>query len=440
MTKKYTNRKRREVIKLSASFLIALFIFSSCKKEITTIGADINPNGLNVIKSDTFTVVTKTVIADSLPTNNTSVSLLGGLNDPEVGIVDCGIVTQLRLSSEAPNFGNVADITVDSVVLSFLYATKLFYGNITDLTFEVYEITDQLNNGDDYYANTSVTTTGSNLVIPGTETQEPSPYANVIVGSDTVSPMLRLNLTTAFGDYLISNADQMNTNENFITFLKGLYIKVTNTNSFAPNKGTVLYFALESALSNMVLYYTIGGENKKFTFNINTNTARFNKIDFNYTGTPLEASLNSTDAAQEKIYLQGSHLRPEFSIPFIEDLKLSGNKVINHAELIVPVQNFTASPFKPSNSLFLGRVSTSLQTDLTFDYPNFTTVNLDDENTYRFDLTREIQRILSGAIENASYRLYPTNFFGSSIERTIFSGPKSIAKDKTKLVITYTEY
>ena len=440
MTKKYTNKNRREVFKLSATFLIALFIFSSCKKEITTVGADINPNGLSITKQDTFTVVTKSVITDSLPTNNTSISLLGGLNDPEVGIVDCGIVTQLRLSSEAPNFGTVADITVDSVVLSFLYSSKLFYGNITDLTFEVYEIDDQLDKEDDYYAYTPVSILGSNLVIPGTETQEPAPYRDVIVGADTVNPMLRLNLTTAFGDYLISNANEMSTNDNFVTFFKGLYIKVSNTNTFGPNKGTVLYFALESALSNMVLYYSIGGENKKFTFNINTNCARFNKIDFNYSGTPLEAGLNSEASAQEKIYLQGSHIRPEFSMPFIKDLKASGNKVITHAELIIPVQNFSASPFKPSNSLFIGRVNTSLQTDLTYDYPNFTTENLDDDNFYRFDLTREIQRILSGDIENAAYRLYSTNFFGSTIERTIFSGPNSIAKDKTKLVITYTEY
>jgi hypothetical protein len=440
MTNKNTNKKRREVIKLSASFLIALIVFASCKKEVTTIGADINPNGLNIVQQDTFTVVTSTVVADSLPTNNTSVSLLGGLNDPEVGTVDCGIVTQVRLSSESPNFGTIADITVDSVVLSFLYSSKLFYGNLTNLTFEVYEIDDQLDKETDYFAHTAVTTKGSNLVIPGTETQEPSPYADVIVGSDTVAPMLRLNLTTAFGDYLIQNASEMNTNDNFVSFFKGLYIKVANTNSFGPNKGTILYFALESALSNMVLYYTIGGENKRFTFNINNNCARFNKIDFNYNGTPLEASINNPETAQEKIYLQGSHLRPEFSFPHITSL-MDGNRVINRAELIVPVQNFTSSPFKPSNSLFLGRVKTSLQTDLTYDYSNFTTVGLDaDENVFRFNLTRDLQRVISGEIENVPYRIYPTNFFGSTIERTIFSGPNSIAKDKTKLVITYTEY
>ena len=85
----------------------------------------------NCIASTGFAVIS---------TDETTINLLGGLNDPELGKVDCGIVTQLRLSSEAPNFGNIADITVDSVVLSFVYDGRLNYGNLEALTFEVFEV------------------------------------------------------------------------------------------------------------------------------------------------------------------------------------------------------------------------------------------------------------------------------------------------------------
>lgn len=441
MTKKYTNKKRREVIKLSATFLIALFIFSSCKKEITSVGTDINPNGLNIVSQDTFTVITKSVITDSLKTDETSINLLGGLNDPELGNVECGIVTQLRLSSEAPSFGNIGDITVDSVVLSFVYDSKLYYGNIAALTFEIFEITNSLDKDEDYYRYTSIGTTGSNLIIPGTETQKARPQSNVILADDTLVPMLRFNLNTSFGDYLISNASQMSTNDNFLSFFKGLYIKAIDLNNFDENEGTVLYFSLLNSLSNMVLYYDLAGQKKKFTFNINSNCARFNKVDFNYADTPLEQSINSEAVAQEKIYFQGSHIRPEFHFPYLDKFKEAGNVVLNRAELIVPVQNFENSPFDPSSDMFIGRISSNFLTALTFDYSSGSTVTFDsDENVFRFNLTRDLQRVISGEIENTGYRIYATQFFGSTIERTIFSGPNSITKDKTKLVLTYTEY
>jgi hypothetical protein len=191
----------------------------------------------------------------------------------------------------------------------------------------------------------------------------------------------------------------------------------------------------------MVLYYTIGGEQKKFTFNINSNAARFNKMDFDFVNTPLESSLNIEEFAQEKIYFQASHIRPEFHFPYLTNFTESRNIVINKAELIVPVQNFSGSSFDPSNQLFIGRVSSNLLTTFTFDYSLGSTVTYNsEEKTFNFNLTRDLQRVVSGEIENIGYRIFSTNFFGSSIERIIFSGPKSITKDKTKLVITYTEY
>jgi len=433
---------KRRVIKLSASFLIGLVLLSACKKEITTIGNDINPNGLTIITQDTFTVVTSSAIVSDLPTDETSVSLLGAINDPELGTVDCGIVTQLRLSSESPNFGDVSQITIDSVVLSMVYTADDFYGNLTELEFEVLVIGDDLDrDNSEYFANTAVNTVNSDLMLSTASIIKPNPYLNVVIGSDTLDPMLRLNLDPSFGTYLINNADQMGTNDNFLNFFKGLYIRVSNLADLDYEEGMVLYFAMENALSNLTLYYTIDGENKTFTFNINSNCARFNKMDFNRIGYPIEDGISNAESAQEKMYLQSSTIRPEFQFPYLASLQADQRRVINKAELIVPVQDFESSPFKPVSGLFIGRIKTALETSLTYDYPTFNTVAYDDENKeYVFNITRDLQRILSGDIENTGYRLYPINFFGSSIERIIFSGPNANSKARTKLRITYTEY
>ena len=432
----------RTVSKLSATFLLSIIALSSCKKEDSSVGGNLNPNGLNVFVTDTFTVNTYSEVVDSITTDETSISLLGAYNDPEFGIVDCGIVTQIRLSSENPNFGTVG--SVDSVVLSFAFASIKYYGNIEEATFEVFEITDDLIREDkDYYAFSPVNTNSTNLVQVGTEVILPKPYAKVVVGIDTLSPQIRINLDPAFGQTLIDNASQMNSNDAFTSYFKGLYVKVSNSSSLSSSEGAVLYFSLEDALSKMVLYYTSDASvNKTFTFNINSKCARFNKIDFDRSGTDVESVLNTPINGNEKFYMQSSSVRGIVEIPHIKSFYKTGKKIINKAMLYIPVQDFQPDVFDPTVSLFIAKVKTHLISDLTLDYPKFNSfVGYDeDKKEFRFLLTREIQSILNGERENTGFRIYPGSFFGSSIERIIFSGGNSSSKHKTRLEITYTEY
>ena len=432
----------RTVSKLSATFLLSIIALSSCKKEDSAVGGNLDPNGLNVFTTDTFTVKTYSEVIDSITSDETSVSLIGAYNDPEFGIVDCGVATQIRLSSESPNFGTVT--SVDSVVLSFAFTSIKYYGNVKNMTFEVFEITDNLVRDDqDYYTFTPINPTGPNLVLSGTETILPKPYAKVKVGNDTLSPQLRLNLDPTFGQTLIDNVAQMSSNDAFTSYFKGLYIKVEDPNNLNPSDGSILYFSLEDALSKMVLYYTIDQSvNKTFTFNINSKCARFNKIDFDRSGTDVQNIIDNPINGAEKFYMQSSSMRAIIEIPHIMSFYKDRKRIINKAMLYVPVQDFQPDVFDPTVSLFIAKVKTHLQSDLTLDYPKFNSfVKYDeDKKEFRFLLTREIQAILNGERENTGFRIYPGSFFGSSIERIIFSGANSSSKHKTRLEITYTEY
>jgi hypothetical protein len=443
MTNKNTLINWRVILKLSATFLLSALAITSCKKEESQIGNDINPNGLNIVTQDTFTVKTYSSEIDSLETDETSVSLLGAYNDPEFGLVDCGVVTQIRLSSEGPNFGDLNDITVDSVVLSFAYTSIKFYANIEDLEFEVYRISDDLLRDDQvYYGFTPVTTTGASLIQAGAEIHKPEPYTSVVVGGDTLSPQLRINLDPAFGLELINNESQMTSNDNFVSYFKGLYIKVKQPENLSSGRGAVMYLSLEDALSKMVIYYSTSSESKTFTFNINSKCARFNKITTDRTGTNVDAVLNNPELGQEKYYIQSSSIRAQFDFPYIMDLQKDQKRIINKAELILPVQDFQQDVFDPTTSLFIAKIKDKYTSEFTRDYSsfvNFVSYNEADKE-FRFLMTRELQSILNGDLENTGYRVYPGSFFGSSIERIIFSGANSSSKHKTRLEITYTEY
>ena len=447
----------RKVIKLSATFFALVLVLIACKKEETGIGADLQNGNLNVIVQDTFTIKTYSEEIVEMESDETSVGLLGAYNDPVFGKVNCGFVTQIVPENLDPQFTDLGEFNMDSVVLALSYTSINYYANIEDIVVEVYEIDDVLTReGQDYYTSDTPTLidASNNLVldaIEGTEIKVDF-VANSIVGADTLSPQLRINLDTEVGEGLITDAldGQMGSNFQTTTF-KGLYVKVA-VGGEAPGTGTVLYFNLEDILSRLTLYYTNGeGEAEEFDFRINTTTARYNKIDYDRTGTVVADALADQTLGEEAFYLQGGSVRGFIEFPHITDFytNVDGEfepKIINNAQLILPIQDFQTDPYDPATRIFLGRVEDEKKSVFILDYSFGTavsgnTVTYDEENKeFRFLMTQEIQAILNGDLENVGYRVYASGFFASSIERIIFNGSNTSLKDRPRLEITYTEY
>ena len=447
----------RKVIKLSATFFALVLVLIACKKEETGIGADLQNGNLNVIVQDTFTIKTYSEEIVEMESDETSVGLLGAYNDPVFGKVNCGFVTQIVPENLDPQFTDLGEFNMDSVVLALSYTSINYYANIEDIVVEVYEIDDVLTReGQDYYTSDTPTLidASNNLVldaIEGTEIKVDF-VANSIVGADTLSPQLRINLDTEVGEGLITDAldGQMGSNFQTTTF-KGIYVKVA-VGGEAPGTGTVLYFNLEDILSRLTLYYTNGeGEAEEFDFRINTTTARYNKIDYDRTGTVVADALADQTLGEEAFYLQGGSVRGFIEFPHITDFytNVDGEfepKIINNAQLILPIQDFQTGPYDPATRIFLGRVEDEKKSVFILDYSFGTavsgnTVTYDEENKeFRFLMTQEIQAILNGDLENVGYRVYASGFFASSIERIIFNGSNTSLKDRPRLEITYTEY
>ena len=445
---------KRRVLKLSATFFISLFVLSACKKEETEIGSELQVDGLDVVTSDTFTVLTYTDELDSMYSDETAINLLGYYVDPVFGSVDCGIVTQVRLSASNPSFSSTpGEVIVDSVVLALGYSGLKWYGNLDDITVEVYEVTEDLIREDqDYFTWSDPVVSATNLVEPGSEVITPDPVAPVeLANGDSLSPHLRIRLdTTLLGQNLvnINEAGNMTSDDNFLSQFKGLYIKVDGSN-IVSGQGGVLYFALESSLSKMTLYFhTVSDpELQEYDFSINSSAARYNKITYDRTGTDVEAVLLDNSQGQDQFYCQAGASWGVIQFPYIMDLykDSEGNedrKIINKAVLVLPVQDYEPDPFNPSTALFIARIINKSVSDFTKDYPTVASIPVYDSfnKEFRFTMTQEIQAILNGEIENNGFRIYPPSFFASSIERIIFNGPESTLKNKARLEITYTDY
>ena len=170
-----------------------------------------------------------------------------------------------------------------------------------------------------------------------------------------------------------------------------------------------------------------------------------------WTDEEVEAAIEAEDGTGD-FYVQGGSLRGVIEIPYIDqfyqdDAGEFTPRIINKAELVLPIQDFESDPFNPPVNLFFARkVDVKLST-FTEDYGFGNSVSSNaviydaTNKEFRFTMTREIQAILKGEGEGEGYRIYPPAFFASTIERVIFNGGNNEAlKDRPRLEITYTEY
>jgi hypothetical protein len=455
MTGKHQIISKRKVFKLSATFFIATLTLTACKKEYSNVGDGLEDGSLSLNTVDTFTIRTYSELVDSIETDESSVNLLGAYNDPVFGKVDCGIVAQVRLSSNNPQLkdSSTAVMVTDSVVLSFRFTSLSYYANLQPMTFEVYKITDDLKRDDqEYYTFTSPNYEPTNLVLSGSETFTPDVTSEQIIGSDSYPAHLRIHLDPSFGMDLINasaNGDLLD-NTTFTSYLKGLYIKVNGT-SLPIGQGTILYFVLENAVSNLSVFFHNAADNvlKEYTFEFNSAGARYNSISFDRSGTEVEAALADINKGNEAFYVQGSAIRSVVEFPYIMDFNYDslGNwdpKIINKAILVLPVQDYSPGVFRPSGSLIIAKIIddkiSELTVDVTGGIAGTGVVYNAEEKEYRFILTREIAGMLNGSRDLKGYRIYSSSFFGSTVERVIFNGPQSTLKERPRLEITYSNY
>jgi hypothetical protein len=414
---------------------LLFFVFTSCKKKDSAAGKDLmNPEDLlNSAQVDTFTLNTFSIAEDSLISDNPAYAVLGSYNDPKFGTVNANFYTQLRLSGLNPNFGDVSTITIDSVMLGLEYAG--FYGEFSSQKVEVYEMSEAINIDSVYYSFSTKTTTSTDLVEPGYGTFTPDPDGITVIGSDTVDTQLRIKLKNSLGTQLINEAASGGTNftsnENFLSYFKGLHVRVNNASQLA-GKGGVFYFNLNDPLSKMTVYYTQDGSQKTFDFLINSECADFNHVDIDNTGKPVQNVIDNPSSGQVEYYSQAFKSRAVVKMAGLKNLPT--NAIIHKAELILPIQYQTGAKYLPPDELSVSAMINGKLSGIgvfgLYDYAF---------KHYTVDVRNYMQALVSGQISTDELILSPRLFI-TSAERVVFNGPNSTNKKKPKLVVTYTKF
>ena len=420
--------------------LWSLLVLTACKKPSPTEGGDLFPDSdiLTSLQTDTFSIIATTVKEDSVYTDDLSLAVVGMLDNPVFGTTKCLTYTQFRLSALDPDISPA--MQVDSVVLSLAYNTTS-YGKPYRQSFSVRQLSQPIYKDSIYSARQSWPTTPHNLIQSGKETQDIQLTQLVVLGTDTVSPQLRLPLDQELGYLLLKPQDPsvLSSQEAFQSYFHGVAIE-----SRARYDGVIRFDLIDPA-TNITVYYRdeVNGvmDTLSYDFVITSDCARFNEFRHDYQNSELNEFVNgSSKAGYEYFYVQtGAGLKTQLIFPSLLDLNQYRDQVINRAELIIPIE--ANSTYSEYDQLYLRYLGDDGKWKALPD-ENVQVIGGNYNSTlqqYSFNISRYIQSVLTGELQNKPlYVLGGTS--GVSVKGIKAHGPQynlSQPSQNTRLVVTF---
>ena len=435
--------------RLFMALMMGMMLLASCKKSPETIGNGLisDNNYIDVYHTDTVEIVCHSYW-DSVATSHATNALIGAMKDPVFGTTEAGFYTQFRPSVAGQSFG--ANPVLDSLVLQL--GMSGYYGDTTTLqTLHVYELADTLSVEKTYYSHSTVSTQNADLAAGFQFRPHPKTKINVI-GTDTVGqPIIRVPLSEALGNYLMSlDTTAFSSPDRFKEHFKGLYVACDPVST----GGAISYINLtNNTFTLLQLYYhdaSTPDKPMRYNFYVTTSDAYFNHFDHDYTqGSPEFVSQvidNETSLGQSTIYLQGmGGLRAWLHFPRLShwtDSLEQSHLVVNEAKLVLPASAFlTDSIYSAPTSFVLLGFNADSTTYLLPDYYEGSAYfgGLFDatQQTLSFRISEYLQNMILEKRENIGLCL-GINGASYTARRLVINGPECQQGEKMRLEVTYS--
>ena len=448
-----------------------IVVFASCTDELSKAGLGLLPTGdiVTIRKTTVKDIQAYTVSDEKQRTDEPGYNLLGTYIDPIFGKTTADFACQFRLTG-SPDYSKNAQ--PDSLVLYLLY--KDLYGDtITPQRLNVYELTSDLDLDLKYYQDANLKALAGNKVgeidyLPkfglwfDSLQTIPTPGSSKATPKDKVIQEIAIKLDASLIQKLMAfESSSESPNDQFLQYFKGLYVEAGDLNQ----GGAIMNINTLASGSRMVLHYHNDEKDSLvYNFSINDNAARVNRFVQDYSSTDFVENLDKLDVQDDKLYIQSTGgLRSKILIPSLGDWSVSTDYAINQAELIFQIDTIGTDVTKqfPHEQLLLAAIKSVLEKDSAYYLSDYTfnsqyfggTYNKTD-HTYRFNIAKHLQDMISKKEGKDTLSFYPDKegkrtllgFYLESTEknsiyrRTVLEGPTNDpVKSGIRLEVTYSK-
>lgn len=409
--------------KYTILFFISIFIIACNKEKNNTLGTDVQPESdlLNAEVSDTATIQMHTIKHPRTRSYQDQYKYLGSNQDPVFGRTNASIFTTFSMPNGVSNISFGEDAVLDSAELVLTF-TQSFVGDTTNaLLYEVHQLTQTMDKNAAYYLDTTLTYNSSPI---GSAVRRITKTGN--------NYTIKLPIQYAFAAAIINNPQYLTSTTTLQNTYKGFYITTKNTGNLNPatKPGSLMKMDLDNAVSGFYVYYHNGSPSaiktpKQYRFQFGgDNASRFNSIEFNYLSggvNLLNQQIGDGDSTKGKqnVFLKGlGGTKAVLRLPFLKNYSDSCPIAVNRAELIFKVDPTFASTIgtydaPPQISLVaLDAAGKEIYVKDQF-YSNdilkfggtYDAVN----KQYVFNISRHVQDIVSGKLENYGFNIVVAN-------------------------------
>lgn len=432
--------------------LIAICAFTACTTEPDLLGLNLTPQGdkLNANYTDSTTVQAFNIPIDTLRTSvlpgytgtNYTTLLCGAIYDSAYGKAEASFATQLWLSSVNPIIN--ANALADSVILQLPYA-GLYGDSLSAQTLNIYELTESLRGDVSYYNNQYITPVPSSLLLSTTFVPKVSLKDSVTLSAVKYPPMLRVKLSNSFGNKILTGGTNLETQEKFRAYIKGLYI--TATPKDVLGQGSVITFDLTGSNAGIQIHYHTATDTSSLSLYVNgASSQRYNTFNFHnyqYADPLFKAQFLAKDSTKgkQKLFLSGmSSSEVKIRFPYILKYKEKQRAGFNQAFLVIDAPYATKNLYPPSQlslyKVYKDGVKYSVE-DLGVDTPPAISGVLDTiTKQYRFKITQYLQNILKAGKEDY-YLMLTTASPGRVASQVVIPGTMA-GKKRIRLELIYT--
>lgn len=396
-------------------FAIGILLFSCSDPDVTGVAVQPPGNSLNVMHTDTNSLVTRTLRESSIKSVLTRMYCLGSYTDAIFGESKAGFYSQF-LSEGIANMDSTG-FQVDSVIMSLAYSDS--YGDTTLLQkIKVIGL----------FGNDSIKMDKEFIPRPQT------PYVYKVKSGSTENeiketPQLRIRLSAAFENKIQLDSS---TYKLVANLFNGMHLESMNT---FVSGGAILTYDL-SVSKITVHYHNNKTDSLKYDFIVNSSCERIDYFNHDYAGTPLKSNLNNPSHGDSLVYIQGlSGTKVKISIPYLNNYFNKGY-IINKAELIITTENSTNGDyFNPPSKLYLTTIGENGES-IPLKDGGVGTYNSTTKQ-YSINIPRHVQSLLNGSLKNNGLYL-AVDESSFSADRAVIFGGKNVG-NRIKILLTYTK-
>ena len=421
---------------------------TSCNRPETEAGLDLQSSGdlLTVYQTDTVTLDAASFEEVSLETSHLTTALLGKMYHPDFGWHTGSFATQIRLSAPDVDFG--ANPVIDSIYLSMKY-TGARYGRLAPQNIQVFELQDSLRIDTSYFSNSEIAFFEEDLADPAFQPVILNPHQELYFGNDTIAPEVRIFLQDEFGQRLLdAESGTFGSNDSWSEYFKGLMVRPSPWANVGEGAVGLDMF---TGLSVVRMHYHNDTDTSLYDFTINALASRVNLFNHEWQGSLLAYNQldTMTIAGDQGLYIfsaAGSKLR--LSFPDIAEFNLDPERVINQAELWLPVRTLGLSARYPIPDQLIILTENEAGDPIGTPDQNSIGLNINGNydptiHAYRFNISQTVQQMLNGTLaSNELFIISPGR--GVTFQGVQLCGTEDLEGDTTavpqraRLVLTYS--